>query len=113
MLLPTRNRYTRFAFHPGITSFQTACLFLSSQGVEEDAKPEVWPYLLGVYTPDMTTREKDLKLSCVRIEFDALMEACKVRVRVHSYEICACMLMLSVCMLVPHVHLIICQIINI
>lgn len=44
----------------------------------EDAKPEVWPYLLGVFAPDMSTNERQLKLSCIRIEFGALMEACKV-----------------------------------
>ena len=49
------------------------------QGVMEDAKPEVWPYLLGVFAPDMSTNERQLKLSCIRIEFGALMEACKVR----------------------------------
>ena len=56
------------------------------QGVMEDAKPEVWPYLLGVFAPDMSTNERQLKLSCIRIEFGALMEACKVSTRSASKQ---------------------------
>eukprot|EP00200_Dunaliella_tertiolecta_P012954 CAMPEP_0202391902 /NCGR_PEP_ID=MMETSP1127-20130417/92085_1 /ASSEMBLY_ACC=CAM_ASM_000462 /TAXON_ID=3047 /ORGANISM="Dunaliella tertiolecta, Strain CCMP1320" /LENGTH=1088 /DNA_ID=CAMNT_0048994367 /DNA_START=117 /DNA_END=3383 /DNA_ORIENTATION=+ len=60
-----------------VPEFVSMLSLVSEKGVEDDAKPEVWPYLLGVFAPDMSTHEKELKLSCVRIEFGALMEACK------------------------------------
>ncbi|KAF5831306.1 hypothetical protein DUNSADRAFT_13307, partial [Dunaliella salina] len=60
-----------------VPEFFSMLSLVSEKGVEDEAKPEVWPYLLGVFTPDMSTHEKELKLSCIRIEFGALMEACK------------------------------------
>jgi hypothetical protein len=51
--------------------------FCVPQGVELEAKKEVWPYLLGVLQPNQTAQQRAQLLSRLTQEYCCLLEACQ------------------------------------
>lgn len=49
------------------------------QGLEPEIRAEVWPLLLGVYSPEHSAEQRAAAYSELRRRYEGLMQRCRVR----------------------------------